>query len=134
MLDHTNKADTRLWNQQYQYNTQFWSDGGPVFLLLGGEGPASCLWLEHATAIMKYAETYGAAVYQLEHRFYGVSQPFNSTTALSVENLVFLNSRQAISDAAGFTNAHIKKVGRRPPYALHAPPIPLIQCYPTPPW
>ena len=33
---------------------------GPVFLLLGGEGPATSVWLEQSTAIMDYARTHGA--------------------------------------------------------------------------
>jgi hypothetical protein len=38
----------------------------------------------------------------LEHRYYGQSMPFGNDS-LSLENLVFLNSEQALSDLAYFT-------------------------------
>eukprot|EP00051_Salpingoeca_urceolata_P033431 m.20685 g.20685 ORF g.20685 m.20685 type:complete len:491 (-) comp6230_c0_seq1:49-1521(-) len=99
-LDHSNPQDTTKWKQQYMYNTTHWDkDVGPVFLLLGGEGPASPAWISHKTAIMDYAERFGAVVVQLEHRFYGKSQPFAD---LSTEHLRYLTSEQALADVATF--------------------------------
>lgn len=43
-LDHFNPQDNRTFNQQFQTNASNYQDGGPIFVLLGGEGPASPLW------------------------------------------------------------------------------------------
>ena len=100
-LDHfaDPEAEPQLWKQRYQYNESFHAPGGAVFLLLGGEGPANPIWLAADTAPMAYAKEHGAAVFQLEHRFYGESQPFAD---LSDEHLAFLSSRQALEDAINF--------------------------------
>ena len=42
---------------------------------------------------------YKAKLIALEHRFYGASQPFEDT---SLENLIYLTSRQALADIAEF--------------------------------
>jgi hypothetical protein len=52
-------------HHRYQKNTTFYVQGGPVFLLLGGEGPASPIWLSADTAVMSYAKKFNAAVYVL---------------------------------------------------------------------
>lgn len=48
--------------------------GGPVFLMIGGEGEASEKWMTQGTWI-DYAKKFGAICYQLEHRYYGKSHP-----------------------------------------------------------
>ena len=69
VLDHFNPNDTRTWKQRYFVNGTHWEQkGGPVFLMLGGEGPASPAWLVVDTEIMKNAEKYSALVIMLEHR------------------------------------------------------------------
>ncbi|EEC01185.1 hypothetical protein IscW_ISCW000443 [Ixodes scapularis] len=60
---------------RYFVSDEFYRPGGPVFLLLGGEGAASARWLSAPTHIMLLAKQYGALVFQLEHRFYGRSLP-----------------------------------------------------------
>jgi pimeloyl-ACP methyl ester carboxylesterase len=106
-LDHISHQEAPVhWQQRYQYNETWHTAGGPVFLLLGGEGPASPAWLAHDTAPMVYAREHGAAVYQLEHRFYGKSQPFPD---LSTERLQYLTSQQALADAAEFVKSFILK-------------------------
>ena len=45
--------------QRYQMNASFYKPNGPVFLMLGGEGPATGEWLAIDTAIMLYAKRYG---------------------------------------------------------------------------
>lgn len=65
---------------------------------IGGEGAADPIWLVTG-AWIDYAETYGAYCVQLEHRFYGKSHP---TPDMSVENLQFLSSEQALADLAVF--------------------------------
>lgn len=73
-LDHFNPADTRTWQQRYFVNDLYWKKGGPVFIQIGGEGPADPIWMTEGQWI-KYAQTYGAICVMLEHRFYGKSHP-----------------------------------------------------------
>ncbi|KAK0135323.1 putative serine protease F56F10.1 [Merluccius polli] len=97
-LDHFNGADSRTWKQRYFVNDKFYRDGGPVFLMIGGEGPANPSWMENGTWLL-YGQKMGALCLLLEHRFYGQSHP---TTDLSTENMHFLSSRQALADLAHF--------------------------------
>lgn len=55
-------------------NDTFYKEGGPVFLMIGGEAEASPKWMVEGTWL-KYAETYNAYCVMLEHRFYGKSRP-----------------------------------------------------------
>lgn len=58
----------------YYVNDAFYKPGGPIFLMFRGESAASISFMV-AGAWIKYAEQYGAKLYQLEHRFYGKSIP-----------------------------------------------------------
>ena len=100
-LDHFSDSDKRTWSQRYFINDTLWdrSGGGPVFLMLGGEGPADPDWLTEDTEIMINAAKYKAFVIFLEHRFYGESHP---TADTSLSNLVYLSSKQALRDAVYF--------------------------------
>jgi hypothetical protein len=73
-LDHFNPADTRNWQQRYFVNDEHWKKNGPVFIQIGGEGPADPIWMTEGQWI-KYAQTHGALCVMLEHRFYGKSHP-----------------------------------------------------------
>ncbi|KAM7399742.1 hypothetical protein PAMP_018990 [Pampus punctatissimus] len=97
-LDHFNGADSRVWKQRYFVNEAFYKPGGPVFLMIGGEGPANPAWMQSGTWLT-YAEKLGALCLMLEHRFYGESHP---TVDLSTDSLRFLSSRQALADLAHF--------------------------------
>lgn len=99
-LDHYKPTDVRTWQQRYFVNDTYWngSSNSPVFLMIGGEGEASAKWMV-AGAWIEYAKMFGALCFQLEHRFYGKSRP---TKDMSVENLQFLNSEQALADLANF--------------------------------
>lgn len=69
-LDHFNKTDMRIWKQRYFVNDTFWSkDIGPVFLMLGGEGPANPAWLVANTEMMINAQQFKALAILIEHRW-----------------------------------------------------------------
>merc|ERR1712130_692737 len=101
VLDHFTATDGRSWNQRYWENLEFYQEGGPAFIMIGGEAEASPGWLKFGQWY-KWAEQHGAALFQLEHRFYGQSQP---TEDVSVENLAYLSSRQGLHDLAHFMAA-----------------------------
>ena len=120
-LDHFHPTDGRTWKQRYFVNASLHRRGGPVFLMIGGEGEANSAWMSHGTW-MDYAKEFGALCFQLEHRwncwdivffggklnvllylrFYGKSRP---TSDMSVKNLVYLSSEQALADIATFIDA-----------------------------
>ncbi|CAL4130099.1 unnamed protein product, partial [Meganyctiphanes norvegica] len=106
-LDHFNPTDTRTWNQRYFRNDKFYKEGGPVFLMIGGEGPASAKWMVTGSWV-EYAKKLGAYLLMLEHRFYGDSHP---TEDVSSKNLSYLNSQQALADLAEFTSSMKNSLG-----------------------
>ena len=104
-LDHNNVRDPRTWKQRYWVSWEFFKTGGPVLIMIGGEGEENPAWLK-AGALAEYGKQYGAAMFILEHRYYGQSRP---TEDLSVKNLVWLSSHQALADLAGFIEGMISE-------------------------
>ena len=99
LIDHFNPEDRRTFKQKYYVTDQFWDrENGPVILYICGEGPCSGV-PEKRLFISTLAEQNKAVVLSLEHRFYGVSQPFKD---LSTENLRYLTVEQALEDLAHF--------------------------------
>ncbi|VVC45214.1 Alpha/Beta hydrolase fold,Peptidase S28 [Cinara cedri] len=98
ILDHFNPTDNRTWEQRYQVNQEYYKEGGPVFLMIGGEGPISKRWMVDGSWI-EYAQEFNALSFQLEHRYYGSSIP---TENITTDNLVYLSSEQALADLARF--------------------------------
>ena len=73
-LDHFDSQNDMTWQQRYFVNESHWTNraNGPVFLMLGGEGPADPIWLATNTDIMRNAEKYGALAIMIEHRYVAV--------------------------------------------------------------
>lgn len=69
--------------------------------MIGGEGEATAEWMVEG-AWIEYARHYRALCFQLEHRYYGKSHPMPN---LSVKNLQYLSSQQALADLATFIQA-----------------------------
>ncbi|VDL71882.1 unnamed protein product [Nippostrongylus brasiliensis] len=103
-LDHFDSNSTATWSQRYFSNFQYQITGSnAVFLMIGGEGPESIRWVQNENyPFVRWAKERGAVLFDLEHRFYGESQP---TVDQSVANLKYLSSRQAIEDIAAFIKA-----------------------------
>lgn len=97
-LDHYKPTDSRTWQQRYYTNDAYYRPGGPVFLMIGGEGPIGVGWMLYGNWI-ELAQEHGALCFQLEHRFYGKSHPTND---LSLENIAYLSSEQGLADLAYF--------------------------------
>ena len=109
-LDHFNRNDIRTFKQRYFINDQFFQVSGPVFLCVGGEGPPldwTVLFKSpHCNDMIELGSKVGALLVALEHRYYGLSLP---TTDFSTENLMWLNSEQALADIAYFHEKLVKK-------------------------
>uniref|UniRef100_A0AC35U7D9 Serine protease K12H4.7 n=1 Tax=Rhabditophanes sp. KR3021 TaxID=114890 RepID=A0AC35U7D9_9BILA len=116
-LDHNDSTDLTKWSQRYFYNGEMYQDGGPQFLVLGGEGPQK--YYDVVLPVIphvKWASELNGMVFALEHRFYGKSRPFPNQ---STENLAYLTSQQALADAAAFiTDMNIKYNIQKPNWII----------------
>nr|XP_018667737.1 putative serine protease K12H4.7 [Ciona intestinalis] len=111
-LNNFDSANVHTWKQRYFANNQFSTPNGPVFLSIGGEGPAGSIWMTKGHWVTMAKQT-GAMLFMIEHRFYGKSHP---TPDASLESLSVLSSEQALADIANFiTNitAEYKLAGRK---------------------
>lgn len=85
---------------RYWFDASHYKKGGPVIVLQGGEtsGEDRLPYLQKGLLAQLAAATHGVGVV-LEHRYYGTSFP---TPDLSIENLRFLTTQQALADEAYF--------------------------------
>ncbi|KAF8356492.1 hypothetical protein PRIPAC_95140 [Pristionchus pacificus] len=91
---------SHLFNNQYFFNYEFANEDSNVnILFIAGEQNAGLQFVKGDNSYVHYASQLNASLYALEHRYYGDSHP---TEDLSVENLKYLTSRQAIEDIAEF--------------------------------
>ncbi|XP_066913299.1 putative serine protease K12H4.7 [Clytia hemisphaerica] len=104
-LNHFDDQDTRTWQQKYYVNATQFGENGPVFLMIGGEGPLSARWVG-VGSMVEMAKEHKALVLALEHRYYGDSHPTSDT---SVENLKYLSSEQALADLATFRASMVEQ-------------------------
>lgn len=85
---------------RYWYDATYYQPGGPVIVLASGEtsGTDRLPYLQKGILNQLARATHGVGVI-LEHRYYGTSFPVPD---LSVENLRFLDTQQALADTAYF--------------------------------
>lgn len=97
IVDHyTSVGKYTYWKQRYFINDEFWKgEGYPVFLYIGGEGPISSSAISARNYIYGAAKKHSAMLIAVEHRYYGKSYP---TKDMSLENMVYLTSSQALFD------------------------------------
>ena len=88
-LDHFSTGGNSTWKQRYFVNSTWWDvESGPVFLLLGGEGPANPAWIVADTNIMLSAKKYSALVFSVEHRYL-----VNGMNPIYVKNSCYVQSK-----------------------------------------
>ena len=72
------------------FSFEYYEEGGPIFVQIGGEGPGiNSVWLNYG-AWIDWAKKEKAALFILEHRYYGESHP---TPTLTTEEMRWLSSR-----------------------------------------
>lgn len=104
--DHFSEEDTRTFKQRYYVDSSLASGpNAPVFFYICGESTCQSSVLSSGL-IRKLAEEHHAHLVALEHRYYGLSQPFAD---LSTEHLKFLSTEQAIEDLASFQRSFAKQ-------------------------
>jgi len=97
-LDHFDEKETRTWQMRYMANDEFWQEGGPIVIFVGG------LWNIYEGYLLgghmyDMAKDNKAHMFYVEHRYYGRSWP---TSDMSIENLKYLNVHQVLADLAHF--------------------------------
>ncbi|XP_055921973.1 putative serine protease K12H4.7 [Eupeodes corollae] len=97
-LDNFDSKETRTWRMRYMSNDEFFVPGGPIFIFVGGEWAISSGYLTGGH-MYDMAKEHNGAMFYTEHRYYGQSKP---TDNLSVENLKYLDVKQALADLANF--------------------------------
>ncbi|KYQ94303.1 hypothetical protein DLAC_04602 [Tieghemostelium lacteum] len=99
-VDHFDQANTETFQQRYIVNDDFYVSGGPVFMIINGEGPMGLNTVSpQALQAAAWAQEFNALLVTLEHRYYGASFV---TDDLSTDSLEYLSSQQALADNAVF--------------------------------
>ena len=98
LVNHFDASDQSTWKHRYYVSTKhFRGKGHPIFHVVGGEGA-----LDHGMlypfVTEHLAPYFGAAVIQVEHRFYGEHRPIVGRDATVKELLELLTPQQAMSD------------------------------------
>jgi len=114
--DHFDDTNNREWQQAYYVNSTQWRSGGPVFLCVGGEGPALTPAVAtnsvHCSLAVESLSKFGAWFFALEHRYYGCWNRSACPYTDDDENpLQWLSSQQALYDIANFREFAIAEYG-----------------------
>ncbi|EED90887.1 hypothetical protein THAPSDRAFT_29166 [Thalassiosira pseudonana CCMP1335] len=109
---HTDRSITpkdAKWSNRYYQSTKYYKGpGSPIFLIVGGEGALDSGIL-YPFVSEHLARRFGAAVIQIEHRFYGPFQPIVGREATVLELLELLTPQQALADMVQLTK-HFKEL------------------------
>jgi len=103
ILDHSDPSKGSF-SQAFWWSTEYWQGpGSPVVFFTPGEVAAAGYtgYLTNRTLTGILAQELGAAAVILEHRYWGVSSPFD---ALTTENLAYLTLNNSIYDTTYFAN------------------------------
>ncbi len=104
-LNHAEKSDQRTFSQRYHVNFDYMKGkNSPVLYYVCGE--ASCEENSLKGGIAQFAQSLGAGMIALEHRYYGKSHPFSD---LRTENLQYLTVANALMDLATFQKNVMKE-------------------------
>ncbi|EIW61562.1 peptidase S28 [Trametes versicolor FP-101664 SS1] len=100
LIDHTNPS-LGTFKQRFWTTAEWFEKGGPVVLFTPGEANAQPYsgYLTNRTINGQIAQELGGVTIVLEHRYYGLSNPFPD---LSVKSLKFHTIQQAIDDLEYF--------------------------------
>ncbi|KAJ7379589.1 Dipeptidyl peptidase 2 [Desmophyllum pertusum] len=97
-LDHFNFVQVETFKQRYIYTDQYWNGNGPIFFYTGNEGPIPGFW-DNSGFVFEAAEKFNALVIFGEHRYYGESMPFGSSS-FDHDKVGYLTVEQALADFA----------------------------------
>ncbi|THH02814.1 hypothetical protein EW145_g6691 [Phellinidium pouzarii] len=100
LIDHNNPS-LGTFQQRYWHTYEFYEPGGPIILMTPGEANAAPYtgYLTNKTVNGLIAQQQNGSTIVIEHRFYGLSNPYNN---LSVASLSVHTIQQAIDDLVYF--------------------------------
>jgi len=103
-IDHadTHKTETNSFKQRYLKDLEYVPENEnfkKCIVYIGGEGTLASNTLEKGSSYVTLAKRENAALFALEHRFFGKSMP---VTELTTENYKYLTISQALNDLADF--------------------------------
>ncbi|KLO08444.1 peptidase S28 [Schizopora paradoxa] len=100
LIDHNNPS-LGTFKQRFFHTWEFYEEGGPIILFTPGEVSATGYdgYLTNSTINGQIAQQQNGSTIVLEHRFYGLSNPYNN---LSVASLQVHTIQQAIDDLVYF--------------------------------
>ncbi|TFY55377.1 hypothetical protein EVG20_g9334, partial [Dentipellis fragilis] len=100
LIDHNNPS-LGTFKQRYWFDWENYEPGGPMVLFTPGEGNAEefTVFLTNRSMVGLLAQQENGASIAIEHRFFGLSNPYPD---LSVASLKYLTIQQAIDDLAYF--------------------------------
>ena len=106
-IDHFNPDDKRtFWHRSYECFDYVKGDKFDyAFLYIGGEGPLTSYG---GGSMMEITKNLSVALFGLEHRFFGETQPFPGD-GLTPGNLTYLTIDQALADLANYTEMRIRR-------------------------
>uniref|UniRef100_A0A182IRL1 Prolylcarboxypeptidase n=1 Tax=Anopheles atroparvus TaxID=41427 RepID=A0A182IRL1_ANOAO len=93
-LNHFDPQDRNTFEFTYLTNDQYYREGGPLFLVVGGHYPINPYFMDNSH-FRDIAAMQGAMLATFEHRYYGESIPVED---FSTENLRFLRTEQVLFD------------------------------------
>ena len=123
--NHFDGSNANRWEQEYFVNDTFWKGPGsnaPVFLCVGGEGPAFSTAVAvdsvHCSNAVDWLPEVGALFLAVQHRYYGCDLTNKEHPNCPVDSLdepttdlIYLNSKQALADLAAFHEFATEKYG-----------------------
>lgn len=74
-LDHFDLSGNSTWKQRFLENDRYYQQGGPILLFVGGEWTIDSSEIDEGFHIADIAKEVGGIIFNLEHRFYGLSRP-----------------------------------------------------------
>jgi len=103
LVDHFDGSTDTWDNRYYASSRYFGGPGHPIFMVVGGEGSLEKMLYPFVNEHLAFH--FGAAVVQIEHRFYGPYQPLPNATVEELTEL--LTPQQAMADMVRLTK-HFK--------------------------
>eukprot|EP00956_Cyclotella_meneghiniana_P005150 scaffold6417_cov87-Cyclotella_meneghiniana.AAC.4 len=100
----------KTWSNRYYKSTKYYKGpGSPIFVVGGGEGSLEKMLYPFIEEHL--APRFGAAVIEIEHRFYGPYQPITGRDATVEELLELLTPQQAMADMIHLTRHFKEELG-----------------------
>ncbi|EFC48673.1 lysosomal carboxypeptidase [Naegleria gruberi] len=103
-LDHFDFTNDKTFKQRYLVCDSFvgkMTPSTPIFFYTGNEGDIVTFY-ENTGLMFDTAPQFNALIIFVEHRYYGVSNPFGPVNSFTPENIKWLSSEQALADYSYF--------------------------------